>query len=151
MTSSRGVNLLRPGQWRIYMRTVSSSFQVMNVAWSASRFGAEQATCHYLNQCLLIVNLTLRNKQQWYLNKTRCNELGLKLSLVNFQSVCPGANENQYGTIFHKTRDTNPFPISSLHGHRWQWSRRHLILSILFNGNTRILIKYLMNYHALDG
>ena len=53
---------------------------------------------HYLNQCWVIVNWTLRNKLQWNLSEIKIQnpcftKIHLKLSSANWRPFCPGGGE----------------------------------------------------------
>ena len=49
---------------------------------------------HYLNQCWIAVNWTLRNKLRWGFNQnTKTSIMKMHLKLVKWRPICPGRNE----------------------------------------------------------
>ena len=64
--------------------------------WFRWRLVAYSVASHYLIQCWVIVNWTLRNKLQWNFNqnaKLFIHEIAPKISSVEWQSFCLGGDE----------------------------------------------------------
>ena len=69
---------------------------------------------HYLNQCWVIVNWTLKNKLQWNFNKNTklsFTKMHLKLSSAKWRPSCPGGDELtlHYCPPYNRTKLVWPF------------------------------------------
>ena len=65
--------------------------------WFREWLAAYSAPSHYLNQCWVLVNWTLRNKFQWSFNQNTqlllIHEVHLDISSVKWRPFCPGGDE----------------------------------------------------------
>ena len=79
------------------------------------------APSHYLNQCWVMLNWTLRNKLQWNFNKSfSFTKMHLKISSAKWQPFCPRGDELSY-TLSIKLIHVFPDVITTMSLCQSQW------------------------------